>query len=194
MSRIPVILIFDVGKTNKKLLLFNQHYEVVYEESIQFKETIDDDGFPCENLELLAEWVKSSYQQWIKSNEFEIKAVNFSAYGASFVLIDENGKPVFPLYNYLKPINQNLLDSFYENYGGEQKFAVETASTILASLNSGLQLYRLKQEKGEDFRKVKYALHLPQYLSYLLTNKVTSDMTSIGCHTGMWNFQKNKYH
>ena len=194
MSKIPVILIFDVGKTNKKLFLFNQQYKVVYEEIIEFKETVDEDDFPCENLELLSEWVKSSYQKWINSSEFEIKAVNFSTYGASFVLIDENGKSVFPLYNYLKPINQDLLDSFYEKYGGEQKFAVETASPILASLNAGLQLYRLKQEKGEDFRKVKYALHLPQYLSYLLTNKVASEMTSIGCHTGLWNFQNDKYH
>lgn len=167
---------------------------MVYEESIQFNETIDEDGFPCENLESLSEWVKSSFQKWIKSTEYEIKAVNFSAYGASFVMVDENGKPVFPLYNYLKPINQNLIDLFYQNYGGEQKFAIETASPILGSLNSGLQLYRLKKEKGDDFRKVKYALHLPQYLSYLITQKFSSDITSVGCHTGLWNFQNNKYH
>ncbi len=194
MSRIPVILIFDVGKTNKKLLLFNQHYELLHEESIQFLETKDEDGFHCENLDSLSEWVLSSYHTWKKSNEFEIKAVNFSAYGASFVLIDQSGKPVFPLYNYLKPISQKILDLFYQKYGGEQKFAVETSSPVIGSLNSGLQLYRLKMERIEAFQKVTYALHLPQYLSYLITQEASSDMTSIGCHTALWDFQKNKYH
>ena len=120
--------------------------------------------------------------------------MNFSAYGASFVLIDQNGKPVFPLYNYLKPIAQKIQDSFYREYGDKQKFAVETASPVLGSLNSGLQLYRLKIEKDEEFQKATYALHLPQYLSYLITKEASSDMTSIGCHTALWDFQKNKYH
>jgi sugar (pentulose or hexulose) kinase len=37
-------------------------------------------------------------------------------------------------------------------------------------------------------------LHLPQYLSFLVTGKVYSDITSIGCHTNLWDFQKNEYH
>ena len=32
------ILVFDIGKTNKKWLLFNQHYEVIAEHSIRIPE------------------------------------------------------------------------------------------------------------------------------------------------------------
>jgi hypothetical protein len=53
MSRIPVILIFDVGKTNKKLFLFDEEYNVVFERSARFNEIEDEDGFPCENLDRL---------------------------------------------------------------------------------------------------------------------------------------------
>jgi hypothetical protein len=35
MNALPVILIFDVGKTNKKVLLFNQEYKLVLEKSVQ---------------------------------------------------------------------------------------------------------------------------------------------------------------
>ena len=56
-----------------------------------------------------------------------------------------------------------------------------------------MQIYRLKYEKPELFEKIKYSLHLPQYLSFLLTNKTYSDITSIGCHTNLWNFDKNQY-
>ncbi|BAU55031.1 FGGY-family carbohydrate kinase [Mucilaginibacter gotjawali] len=194
MSAIPVIAIFDVGKTNKKLFLFNENYEIVFERTARFIETVDEDGFPCENQESLRLSIFDSLSEVFRMKEFRVKAVNFSAYGASLVYIGENGRALTPLYNYLKPYPEELSNKFYNAYGGPDKFSLETASPVLGSLNSGLQLYRLKQEKPELFTKVKYALHLPQYLSFLLTGYAYSDLTSIGCHTGLWDFQKNRYH
>jgi sugar (pentulose or hexulose) kinase len=194
MNPIPVIAIFDVGKTNKKLFLFDENYKIVFEKSARFIETVDEDGFPCENLESLRQSVFDSLNEVSKLKEFQIKAVNFSAYGASFVYLDENGHPLTSLYNYLKPYPEQISKQLYAKYGGEEQFSQQTASPILGSLNSGLQLYRLKLEKPELFKKVKYALHLPQYLSSLLIGKYYSDMTSIGCHTALWDFEKNEYH
>ena len=31
-------------------------------------------------------------------------------------------------------------------------------------------------------------------MSYILTNKIVSESTSIGCHTFLWDFDKNRYH
>ena len=64
----------------------------------------------------------------------------------------------------------------------------------MGSLNSGLQLYRMKYEKPEAFKNLFYSLHLPQYLSFLITGKYYSDLTSIGCHTALWDFVKHDYH
>ena len=61
-------------------------------------------------------------------------------------------------------------------------------------LNSGIQILWLKTSKPEVFSKVRYILHLPQYLSYLLSGKICSEHTSIGCHTGLWDFDNMKYH
>lgn len=194
MNKVPAILIFDIGKTNKKLLLFSQQYKILHEENIQLEESVDEDGFPCENIELLSNWVLNKYQHWMHSDIYQICAVNFSAYGASFVLLDENGKPCMPLYNYLKPFPEELHQSIYEQYGSEEKFALETASPVLGNLNAGLQLYRLSRQKPSDFKNVKYALHLPQYISYLISQKMVSDITSIGCHTALWDFTRNQYH
>lgn len=194
MKKVPVILIFDIGKTNKKLLLFSRQYKMLHEETIQLEESNDEDGFPCENIELLSNWVLNRYQHWNSSDVYQIIAVNFSAYGASFALLNKEGKPCLPLYNYLKPFPEELHQPFYEQYGGEEKFALDTASPLLGNLNSGLQLYRLARQHLSDFKMVKYALHLPQYISYLISRKMVSDMTSLGCHTALWDFTKNKYH
>ena len=152
----PVIAIFDVGKTNKKLFLFDEQYRMVHEESTQFAETVDEDGFPCENVAELTKWIKDSFSRVISLPDFEIKAVNFSAYGASFVHIDESGKVLTPLYNYLKPYPQELQKEFYNKYGGEVLLSIQTASPVLGSLTSGLQLYRIKYEQQEVFEKIRY--------------------------------------
>jgi len=189
-----MIAILDIGKTNKKALVFNSDYEVIFETSVVLNETKDEDGDPCEDIRALTRWVLDTIHDLIQDTRFDIRAINFSAYGASFVLLDLAGKTVAPLYNYLKPLDAGFLHQFCEKYGGEKQLAVQTASPVLGNLNSGIQLYRLKKLKPEIFQSVKLALHLPQYLSYLFTRLPCSDLTSIGCHTLLWDFNKQDYH
>jgi L-fuculokinase len=190
----PVIAIFDIGKTNKKLFLFDENYRVCFEKSEQLPEIRDEDGFPCEDIEALTAWVKNSFNELLAWHEFHIRAIHVSAHGAGLVHINEDGKPVAPLYNYLKPFPEKLKKKFYETYGGEERVAQSTASPVLGHLNSGLQLYWLKHERAEVFRKIVYSLHLPEYISYLFTNLPVSGITSIGCHTQLWDFTRNQYH
>jgi sugar (pentulose or hexulose) kinase len=191
---VPVVAIFDIGRTNKKLFLFNEAYEIVFEKSAHFNETVDEDGDPCEDVNSLKSFVQEGLQTVLALKEFRIRAINCTAYGASFVYLDEAGKNIGHLYNYLKPYPEKLQKRFYDTYGGESVFCFLTASPVLGSLNSGMQLYRLKHGKPEFFNRIKYALHLPQYISYLLSGKPFSEITSIGCHTNLWHFQNMDYH
>ena len=193
-NKLPVIAVIDVGKTNKKLFLFDADYNIVFERSARFIETVDEDGDPCENIESLRLSVYDSLRHVFNKKEFCLKAVNFSTYGASFVYLDEDGVPLTPLYNYLKAYPAQLLQQFYARYGGEEAFSQRTASPVLGNLNSGMQLYRLKYERPELFAQIKHALHLPQYVSYLLSGKLSTDITSVGCHTNLWDFEASAYH
>ena len=188
------IAIFDVGKTNKKLFLFDEQYNILHEESTRFDEIKDEDGFACEDLPTLTNWVREKFQQVSLNNNYNLRAVNFSAYGASFVHVDDTHEPITPLYNYLKPYPEKLRQQFYTKYGGESLIAKQTASPVLGNLNSGMQLYRLKYEQPDTFSRIKYSLHLPQYLSFIISSIPASDITSIGCHTQLWHFQKHSYH
>lgn len=191
---LPVIAIFDIGKTNKKLFLFDELYNIVFERSEQFPEIKDEDGDDCEDVEKLRAFVYDSLEEVVDLEKFDLKAVNFATYGASFVYVDEHGSVAAPLYNYLKPYPESLKKKFYDTYGGELNFSFVTASPVLGSLNSGMQIYRIKHERPTLFNKIRYALHLPQYMSFIVTGKACSDITSIGSHTNLWDFTKNDYH
>lgn len=191
-----VYLIYDIGKTNKKVLVFSEAGKVIDEYSEQFPETADEDGFPCENLDKLTEWVLGQYNLLRKNENYHIKAINFATYGASFVHIDNEGKPLTPLYNYLKPLNETIKEQFLSKYfhNSADEFALNTDSPFMGMLNSGLQLYWLKHTRPQLWNKIQYSLHLPQYLSFLFTTKAVSDYTSVGCHTGLWDSKKQQYH
>lgn len=189
-----VTAIFDIGKTNKKFFLFDRDYQEVYREYVHFDLIEDEDGHATEDLKSLEIWLKEVFNRILTSEKFNITAINFSTYGASFVHLDENGKVLTPLYNYTKPLNEKLTASFYKKYGPETEFATRTGSSNSGMLNSGMQLYWLKHAHPEVFEKITFSLHLPQYISYVFTGIPLSEYTSIGCHTALWDYAKKDYH
>src|SRR5450759_3781581 len=188
-----VIAIYDIGKTNKKLILFNDDLKVVSETEQKFPEIKDDDGFECDDIDLIERWIKESLIRLVHSDKYDLKAVNFTTYGATLVYLDADGKRLTPVYNYLKPIDEKIPESLYKRHGGRDEFCRRTASPALGMLNSGLQPLWLKAVKPRIFARVKHILHFPQYLSYIITGKIYAEHTSIGCHTAFWDFDNMKY-
>ncbi|WP_149277032.1 FGGY-family carbohydrate kinase [Pareuzebyella sediminis] len=189
-----VTAIFDIGRTNKKFFLFNSDFKEVYREYTRFDEISDEDGYPTEDLAALEAWATNVFDRMLQAPEFDIESLNFSCYGASLVHIDDKGKVLTPLYNYMKPIDEVISNEFYQKYGPEDEISRITGSLKMGMLNTGMHLYWLKKVHPEVFGKIKYSLHLPQYLSFKFTGVPVSEYTSIGCHTLLWDFEKNEYH
>jgi len=189
-----VIAVFDIGKTNKKFLLFDSLLNLVHQEEQKFTEIRDEEGFECDDLRKIETWMKETMSDVLSRDEYRIKALNFTTYGASLVHIDKSGIPLTPVYNYLKPMPEDVIEGFYERYGGMEEFCRNTASPKLGMLNSGLQALWLKRKRPEVFSRVSDILHFPQYLSFIFTGKRVSEFTSIGCHTAMWDFDRHVYH
>jgi len=189
-----VIAVFDIGKTNKKIILFNYDLMLVSETEQRFSEIKDDDGFACEDIDLLEKWIRESVSNLAKSEKYDVTAINFATYGATIACLDESGRRVTSLYNYLKPLDERIPEHIYKKHGGQDEFCRRTASPALGMLNSGMQALWLKYRKPEMFSRTRHILHFPQYLSYLLTEKIYSEHTSIGCHTALWDFDNMSYH
>lgn len=190
-----VIAVFDIGKTNKKLLLFNHKLEVVFQHEEKFPTTVDEDGFECDDIEMIERWMKAVIDEMVSDDKYILMGINFSTYGASLAFVDGDNRRLTPIYNYLKPIDGKYAQALYGQYGGEAEFCRCTASPALGvMLNSGVQLAWMKSERPDVLAKTKHVLHFPQYLSFFLTRKAASEHTSIGCHTFMWDFDHMAYH
>lgn len=189
-----VIAVFDIGKTNKKFFLFDYNYKEVYREYTRLPLIMDEDDYPAEDLSSLTAWVRKLLDKMLLEEVFNIVAINFSTYGASLVHLNEHGEILTPLYNYTKPMDPNIVNSFFKKYGPENEFAIASGSDNSGMLNAGLQLYWLKYTQPEVFNKIRYSLHLPQYISYIFTGIPLSEYTSIGCHTSLWDYKKRDYH
>ncbi len=189
-----ITVVFDIGRTNKKYVLFDENYGVVEEFSEYLPETVDEDGFPTEDLQLLTDWVRGNWKKIIENPDYTVRAVNATAYGASFVHLNESHRTVGPLYSYLKPFPEEFSRQFHARHGSPEDIAIQTGSPDLGFLNSGKQIYWLRYARPELFREIRTSLHLPQYIIYLLTGRKVTDYTSIGCHTGLWSFEMMDYH
>src|SRR5512140_3104780 len=108
-----VFVIFDVGKTHKKMLLFDPSYKVVKEESSEFPTIRDEDGFEADDIQLIGSWLKQKITELSSDPSWNILGINVTAYGATLVKLDEEGNPVTALYNYLKPIEPHIEAQFY---------------------------------------------------------------------------------
>ncbi|WP_179352707.1 FGGY family carbohydrate kinase [Winogradskyella vidalii] len=189
-----VIAVIDIGKTNKKVFLFDASFNMVFQNAIQFNEIKDEDGFCCDNIEAIENWIQAEIKKIQELGTYQIQAINFSTHGASLIYLDKEGKRMAPLYNYLKPLDVNDFSAFYNAHGGVEEFSRKTASPSYGMLNAGLQMLWFKNTKPELWKEVDAILHYPQYLSYLFTKKITADYTSVGAHTATWDFDNMQYH
>lgn len=193
-AKLPCVAVFDIGRTNKKFLLFDSRYQPVHQAAEAIPDRLDEDGEPCEDIEAIARWMRQVWRQVEEKEDVEVLALNISAHGAGLVHLNEAGQVVGHLYSYLKPFPDKLRQQFFDAYGPEAELCLSTASPYLGMLNSGLQLYWIKYARPQLFHQIAYSLHLPQYAAYLFSGRMCSEYTSIGCHTLMWDYTRHDYH
>ena len=189
----PCILIFDIGKTNKKLLVFNEWYQVEHIHFFTVDNLHQEQDFPVEDIVSLKAAIILETEKILQSDKWDIKAINFATYGATIVHLGQNGEPVLPVVNYLTPYPENVQHQFEQLYNADGSLYAATASPKLGNLNVGMQLFDLAYSHPEKFQQVAYSIFLPQYLSSIFSHQFVMEKTGLGCHTLLWNFHTNDY-
>ncbi|MBC8082533.1 MAG: hypothetical protein H7Z21_04920 [Hymenobacter sp.] len=179
--------VFDVGRTAKRLLLFDDHRQLLDEHSYNGSGAFDYDSEGSEDLSQLARWVRMHWERLLAHPRFYLRGVNFSAYSAGMVHLDAAGEPL--LASRAKLHSPVLVEDFYSQLDSCPPQAVDDYDTP-----TGLELYLLKHTRPREFACIYTSLPLANYLSYLLTGEKFSDYSSVSCHPELWNHEHHAYH
>ena len=179
--------IFDIGKTNLKATVLNTLGDVVWQNSVVNNSSEEGDYLSIAS-DTQWQWLQQQLQRAFSDVGFG--RINISTHGACAALVDEHGELVLPVMDYESPLPEQMA----ETYDALRPPFTETFSPKLGlGLNLGAQLHWLKHQYPEAYRRTTHLLMYPQYFAYLLTGIACHEITSLGCHTDLWNTRDNCY-
>ncbi|HUX11539.1 MAG TPA: FGGY family carbohydrate kinase [Spirochaetia bacterium] len=180
------IAVFDVGKTNKKLLIYDRDLNILNSTYRVFP-TIDRDGVELEDVESVEAWLREQLR--IFAAKYPIKVLTVTTHGASFVCVGKDGLPAVPVLSYTFEPGEAFHEEFYRAVGDRDELQRTTATLELKALiNPGKGLFFAQQRYPAEFANVRTILFYPQYWGFRLTGEIAADYTYVGCHTYLWDF------
>jgi len=181
--------IFDIGKTNIKGAVLNESGQTVWTQTCANRPCSDSAyKFPCIDVESIWVWLKSTLKA--AAEEFSIDAINISTHGACVALLSWDQELLFPVMDY--EVGELEVDG--QSYAVDRPAYAQTLSPNLpGGLNVGRQIWWLKQTYPERFSQLDKVLFYPQYWVWKLTGQFVSEVTSLGCHTDLWEPLKHEY-
>lgn len=182
------IAVFDVGKTNKKLLMYDSDLQLVDTSYTRIDEYAEG-GTLFEDTGTIFEWFKKELRT--KFAQFPVRTISVTTHGATFACLDRKGQLAVPVVSYTTDPGQTFHDDFFSEFGKASELQMETATPDFGNLiNAGKSLYYIKTKFPDRFRRISRILYYPQYFGYLLTGNYGAEPTSMGCHTYLWDFLK----
>lgn len=182
------IAVFDIGKTNKKISVFDRDFNLLDKQTKNFETQIVD-GVELEALDDVREWLLDGLARL--ADRFAFVSIAITTHGASVVTIDENGAIACPVVSYTNPVEESLHQRFFDLVGTRDELQRTTATTEIKPLiNPAKLLFFTKERWPENFSRVKNVLFLPQYFAYVLTGAIAADYTYVGCHSYLWDFRR----
>jgi len=187
----PVVAVIDIGKTNKKIHIYNRELTLIDSCSTSFEPMIQD-RISFETTDELIEWLLDNLSRL--GSRHNIRVIATSAHGATFACIDEAGELTVPVVDYTYEPGEEFHEDFYRVAGDKHDLQRSTATLELKALvNPGKGIYFLKKTYPEEFARTHRILMYAQYFAYKLSGAATADVTYLGCHTYLFDHQKVGY-
>ena len=182
-----VIAVFDIGKSNKKFLVFSEDLKPIYSDFTRIEE-VKINNLLCDDAESIVSWMKTKFMDAVK--KWRIEALAVTTYGATIANL-KNGVLRFPVISYNQEIDKQIRDKFYSEFGSPLELYMLTGTPPYGQLlNAGIQVYWIREKFPNIFNDIDEILFLPQYLTYGLTGLKASEITSIGCHTYLYDITR----
>ncbi|WP_128255445.1 FGGY-family carbohydrate kinase [Falsirhodobacter deserti] len=173
------IAVIDVGKTNAKLALVDA--ATLTEIAVTTRPNTVLPGPPYPHFDLEGHWQFFLDGLAAFHRDHGIDAISITTHGAAAVLLSADGTLATPMLDYEHDIGA---DAGYDAIRPD--FATTGSPRLPCGLNLGSQLHWLLADPDIAAR-TSHVLTYPQYWAWRLTGVMASDVTSLGCHTDLWN-------
>lgn len=180
------IAVIDIGKTNAKLALVDG--ATLSEIAVVTRPNRPLPGPPWPHVDLEGHWQFFLTHLAAFHDVHGIDAISVTTHGAAAVLLDAQGGLAAPMldYEHAGPETAAGYDALRPG------FEVTGSPRLPLGLNLGAQLHWLMAQPGVAGR-VAHVVTYPQYWGFRLTGELSSDVTSLGCHTDLWDPWRGRF-
>lgn len=180
------IAVIDIGKTNAKVAIVDKTNWSEIAVRTTPNRVLDQGPYPHFDIDGLWQFILEALRALNATHP--VSAISITTHGASTVLLDHDGNLALPMLDY----EHDGPDETKSAYDKIRPPFEETGSPDLPlGLNLGAQLFWQRKTFPDAFAKVQAIATYPQYWAFRLTGVLTTEVTSLGCHTDLWNPWKN---
>lgn len=176
------VAVIDIGKTNAKLALVD--LTDLSELAVTTRPNRVLPGPPWPHFDTEGHWAFLLTGLRDFHARHGISAISITTHGACAALLARDGGLAAPILDYEHPGP----DAMGAEYDAIRPPFIETGSPRLGmGLNIGAQLFwQFATDPGLAMRTHRIVTY-PQYWGHRLTGVAATDVTSLGCHTDLWN-------
>jgi L-fuculokinase len=186
MSERDATLVLDIGKTNVKLCLVGADGATLAEQ--RRANTILTGGpYPHHDIDGIWSWMLDTMRAF--GRIARIGAIVPVTHGATATLVNQHGL-VLPVLDYESTLPEQSNDKYAQ---ARPPFAQTCSPSLPAGLNLGRQLAWLAQAFPDEFARTHHILMYPQYWAWRLSGVAAGEVTSLGCHTDLWQSKAQRY-
>ena len=175
------IAVIDIGKTNAKLALADRAAMVELAVLTRPNRVLPGPPYPHFDVEGHWAFILAGLRQFQASHG--IDGISITTHGACAALLDAEGALATPVLDYEHDGPAQTAASYDAL---RPDFAVTGSPRLGLGLNLGAQLHWLLARDAGLQDRVAHVVTWPQYWGYRLTGEMACDLSSLGCHTDLW--------
>jgi len=176
------VAVFDLGKTNIKVVLFDRGGAVLAERSAPNAPLPLDVQWPYLKLDTEGAWAFLIGALKELGRRHPIEAISTTTHGCAGVLMGRDGAAIPPLdYEF---DGFAVVDADYD--AARPPYEETRSPRLPRGLNLGREIFYLERRFPAQFEEATAFLTYPQYFAWRLSGVMASEATSLGAHTDLW--------
>jgi sugar (pentulose or hexulose) kinase len=176
------VAVFDLGKTNIKVVVFDRGGAVLAERSAPNAPLAPDAKWPYLRLDTEGAWAFLIGALKELGARFSIEAIVTTTHGCAGVLMGRDREALPPLdYEF---DGFAAVDAAYDS--ARPPYDESRSPHLSRGLNLGRQIFYYERHFPARFRQATAFLTYAQYFAWRLGGAMASEATSLGAHTDLW--------